>query len=68
MKQSDIRKQVLEYMKSEGFWIHRSGKHLIWTDGTVQIVTAKSPSDYRALLNIKSIVKRTRAKAQERAA
>lgn len=45
-------------MLENGYWIKRRSNHLIWTNGVHQIVTAVSPSDWRAILNIESEVKR----------
>jgi len=50
-------------MKSYGFTLHRQAKHLIWRDENgVQIVTAKTISDHRAIANIEKTIARARAK------
>jgi len=50
-------------MKSYGFTLHRQSKHLIWRDANgVQIVTAKTISDKRAIDNIKTTIALARSK------
>lgn len=58
-----MKKRIKE-MKSlaaqYGFKLHRQGTHLIWRNmlNGAQVVTAKSPSDHRALKNNLSRFKR----------
>ena len=51
-----LSKEVHQLMKENGFWVIRRSKHLIWSNGKVTVVTAVSPSDYRAFRNIKRTV------------
>lgn len=59
------KSKVDEIMKSYGFHLHRRSNHLIWRDDNGnQIVTGKSISDHRAILNILKTVRRVRANRQ----
>jgi len=50
-------------MKSYGFTLYRQTNHLIWRDENgVQIVTAKTISDKRAIDNIKTTIALARSK------
>ena len=50
----DIKKLFKE-LKAQGWYIARESKHLIWRHEsyTMQVVTAKTPSDVRAIKNIR---------------
>ncbi len=55
--QSTIRK----LMKAEGFTLLRSARHLVWEGPTGErVTTSVSPSDYRAVDNIKRDIKRVK--------
>lgn len=59
-----MRRQIIALMRANGYWLKRSnGKHYVWTNGVHLIVTAKSPSDWRAMLNIRKEVERRRKTA-----
>jgi hypothetical protein len=54
-------RRVHDLMISEGFSLHRTGKHLIWRDAAgVQVVTATTASDRRHLANVKRDIRRAR--------
>ncbi len=57
-RQSTIHELAAEF----GFYLHRTGKHLVWhhPNGS-RIVTAITPSDHRALLNIRARMRRLTA-------
>lgn len=59
---SELQRRITELMTAEGFKLKRSGRHRVWTDGQVTVVTCVTPSDYRALLNVKNHIRRARAK------
>ena len=54
-------KAIEQFMKENGFFISRKGKHLVWKnrDGAT-VVTSRTPSDHRALKNIESLVRKIR--------
>lgn len=54
--------QIERLMRSHGFVLVRKNKHFIWEREGVRIVTASTPSDRRALLNIKAWIKKLGAK------
>lgn len=59
------KNNVDKIMKSHGFYLHRRSNHLIWRDDNGnQIVTGKSISDNRAILNILKTVQRISANRQ----
>lgn len=62
---SDTKRKLREFMYESGFWIERMGKHLIWTNGRFKVTTAVSPSDFRAVRNVKSIVRRMQCSSME---
>jgi hypothetical protein len=56
-----MTRDLRDLMTSEGFILHRSGKHLIWRDADgIQVVTAATPSCRRTLQNVRSTIRRAR--------
>lgn len=56
---------IKAFMKSCGFELVREKKHYVWRDADgVQIVTAKTISDHRAIANIKKTIAKVRANRQ----
>jgi len=55
-----VAQQLAAYMRENGFSLIRTGKHFVWSNGVHTIVTSRSPSDRRALLNARTLVKRKR--------
>jgi hypothetical protein len=54
-----VMNQIAELMQSYGYSLKRQAKHKIWINSKGQvIVTAKTPSDVRAIKNIKSLIYR----------
>ncbi len=54
-------RQLHSLMTSEGFSLHRTGKHLIWRDSAgVQVVTAATASCSRHLQNVRRDIRRAR--------
>lgn len=58
-----MKREVAAIMESAGYKLVRKGKHNIWSNGAYMIVTAVSPSDQRALKNIRAEVRRASRKA-----
>ncbi len=48
-------KKLFKELKAQGWYIARESKHYIWRheNYTKQVVTAKTPSDIRAIKNIR---------------
>jgi hypothetical protein len=56
-----MTRDLRDLMTSEGFHLHRSGKHLIWRDADgIQVVTAATPSCRHALQKVRSTIRRAR--------
>ena len=56
------RKRIESLMASEGFALHRTGKHLIWRDASgVQVVTAATASCSRHFANVRRDIRRARS-------
>ena len=56
------RKRLENLMRDAGFYLHRTGKHLIWRDDVgAQVVTAATASDRRCLLNVERDIRKARA-------
>lgn len=56
---NEIKSRVMKLAKSYGFELLRSKKHLIFKhESGIRLVTGKSISDYRALKNIESNIKK----------
>lgn len=61
-----LKKEVEKLMEESGFEISRySSGGIIWTDGVSLVNTAQTPSDHRALLNIRADVRRAIRKREE---
>ena len=59
MKKATTVKQIVSLASKYGFKLIRSKKHLVFrNDYGIQFVTAASPSDHRAVKNIKALIKR----------
>lgn len=52
-----IAREVRKLMEEAGFVLVRSNRHNVWKRGEVMITTSITPSDYRALKNIKKQIK-----------
>lgn len=60
----DTRKRLHDFMRESGFTVVRMGKHVLWSDGEIKITTAMTPSDSRALENVKALVRKAREDAR----
>ena len=58
-----MTRDLRDLMASEGFRLHRTGKHLVWRDDSgAQVVTAVTPSCHRHLQNIRRDIRRARCR------
>lgn len=53
--------KIDEYLKANGFTLHRQGKHLIYTNGKHNLSISRSPSDFRQENNVIRDIKRCQA-------
>lgn len=61
--QQMTEKDIFQLYKDNGFWLKRQKNHYIWTDGVSTIAMAKTASDWRAMMNKKTILRRACQKA-----
>ncbi len=53
-------------MEKEGFWLLRTGEHMIWTNGVFRIVTSVSPSCRFVLHKVRRDIRRERRRMASR--
>jgi hypothetical protein len=58
-----VTRNLRSLMTSEGFRLHRTGKHLVWRDDSgAQVVTSATASDRRHLANVKRDIRLSRCR------
>lgn len=61
MSKLDVIREIAAIMEENGYTLVRSKRHDVWFNGRDTVVTAQSPSDRRAIKNIRALMRRKNA-------